>query len=204
MEHLRLPVLAVLIAGASVTSSCASPSGNSAADDPRAMVRKAEAEMREAGAIASADSIADGDVSMDDYYAAARLYQSCLRATGVDLKGPHLSPADNITLEWLMPTDVPSGADVPARVQLCTERWAPMIIAYEVTHEAVMDEPLRLAVAECLSALGHHIDPDARNIRGFVGPDDDSVTARLGDIERCVRDNALTLYPDLPGVTVIY
>lgn len=195
-------MVAAIVAATISVSGCTGD--RPAEQDPLARVQNAEAELREAGAIESAESLADGEVSEDDYFAAARLYQSCLRAVGVELKGPQLSPVDNVTLEWLAPTDMPAGADVASKVEVCTSRWSPMITAYEATHPAVMNDDLLKAVRECMSGRGLEVPVDATNIRSLVGPVDDRNSPRLAAVEQCVVDKTTALYPELYGVTFVY
>lgn len=195
---------AAIIAAVALLASCSSNNDGHAAIDPQVAVAEAEAQLRAIGAAENAELLTDGEISTDDYYAAARRYQSCLRILGIEILGPQISPVDNITLEWLYPETMPSGEDLAAKVDICNSHWSPMVIAYQMTHDSVMDEALREYVAGCLLAIGYETDSAGRNVREIVGPGDDTLESRLGDVEGCIIQGAEELYPELYGVTVIY
>lgn len=192
--------IVVGLVAASLLSGCA----DTAPPEAGSVLAEARKELRAFGAEESADSLEDGEVSTDDYYAAARRYRSCMAEIGIDIRGPQLSPVDNITLEWRYPALMPEGPGVTDSVESCTAQWSPMIEAYEATHTAQMNSDLLRAVRDCLAEQGFSTEPEAANIRALVGPLAGDDHARLGATEQCIGTQMDVLYPEAYGVTVIY
>ncbi|MFD4957864.1 hypothetical protein [Microbacterium sp. NPDC058389] len=161
-------------------------------------------ELHELGAQESADALADGDVTYDEYLEAARRYQACLRDVGVVIEGPHLSPVDNVWLLWQLPEEISGGESVAAAVSSCDERWRPVAAAYIDTHEQRMDDGLQAAVVTCMAAAGYDLSGDESQVIDFMGEIESPPTPRMQDAERCIVELSQRLFPELPGVTVAY
>ncbi len=194
---------AAMVCLAAAVPSCSAQSSASPLD-PSLIVSNAEQELRDIGAIEIAESIADGEVSDDDYYAAARTYKSCMSQAGVELQGPQLSPVDNISLQWGYPESVSNQSGLEEETEKCHAAWRPMILAYQATHKASMEIALRDAVVSCLDELGYEVSSDATNIRELVGPIESAQDNRLRDTEGCVVSQMDKLFPDAFGITFIY
>lgn len=178
---------------------------SSGATDPRAIVLNSAQEARSAGSEANAEAMDDGELTEDEYRAAARRYQECYREEGIVLPEPVLSPVDNVTLEWEFPdTTFTSDAQISKALELCTSQWTPVVLAYGATHEQHTDPLLLKAARECLEDAGFTTPEDAVRVADLVGdPSNDSGKQRSA-AEKCLIDEAFKLFPELPAVTVQY
>lgn len=174
-------------------------------DDPRAIVLNAAQEARAAGAEANAEAMDDGELTEDEYRAAARRYQECYREQGIVLPEPVLSPVDNVTLEWDFPdTAFSSGEETGEALELCTQQWTPVSVAYGATHDHHTDPLLLAAARECLKEQGFDTPEDAVRVADIVGDPNTDSGRQSAAAEKCLIDEAFKLYPDLPAVTVQY
>lgn len=200
MQHKRPWSMAIAGVIAMLLVGCSSGGA-----DPRAVVLNSAQEARTAGSEANAQAMEDGELTEDEYRAAARRYQECYRDEGIVLPEPILSPVDNVTLEWDFPdTAFSSDAQISEALEICTSQWTPVSLAYGATHEQHIDPLLLAATRECLQDAGFDTPDDAARVADLVGdPSNDSGQQRSAT-EKCLIDEAFELFPELPAVTVQY
>lgn len=186
-----------LLALAVLSASCAKMQP---ADDPRDIVLIASRDLEKIGATQNAEALADGEITSEEYFAAANRYKDCIREAGIELDGPYLSPVDNAYLLWGVSENRVAGDNAAEVSERCAEEWLPVVGAYLDTHEFRMDRKLVDAVSFCLERLGNPVTGKEQSAGDFVAGE----TERSSDVERCVIDSATLLYPELPGVTVIF
>ena len=175
-------------------------------DDARAIVVAASEHLREIGATENAAALEDGVISMDEYLLAAGRYQTCLRELGIVIGGPGLSPVDNVSLLWDLPDDVAGGEDVAAGSKVCADHWLPVAGAYLDSHEQRMNDDLQKSVSTCMTTAGYDLSGEEETVPDFMGPSSSNAaqTRRQADAEQCIIRSSQQLYPELPGVTVVY
>lgn len=192
--------IAVACALALLLTGC-SGGGN----DPRAIVLNAAEQARAAGSEANAKAMDDGDLTEDEYRAAARRYQECYRDQGIVLPEPVLSPVDHVTLEWDYPdTALSSGKETGKALEVCANQWTPVSLAYGATHDQHTDPLLLDAARKCLKTEGFDTPDDAVRVADLIGDPNSDSGKQSAAAEKCLIAEAFKLYPDLPAVTVQY
>lgn len=171
--------------------------------DPRAIVLNAAEQARDAGAEANAEAMEDGELTEDEYRAAARRYQECYRDQGIVLPEPVLSPVDNVTLEWDFP-DTAISTETAAKLEVCTGQWTPVSVAYGATHDQFIDPLLLAATRTCLSDAGFDTPEKSVRVADLVGDPSKDSGRQSAAAEKCLIAQAFKLYPTLPAVTVQY
>lgn len=147
----------------------------------------------------------DGELTEDEYYAAALRLQNCYSDQGVAIEGPVVSPVDQLTLEFAYPESLSSISDSgEAELNKCIDQWIPVIAAYTATHDAQMDESLRVAVLDCLTEAGYMTTGEEITSADFMGDSDSDGGQQKKVAEECIVTNATRLFPDLPKVTIYY
>ncbi len=163
---------------------------------------------RDDGAERQVAVMEDGEVTIEDVWAIDEGWAQCYRDLGAWVDDPVVSPVDG----WSPVADSGyDGLDIEHDEALrdalndCADEWDPtyLQLAYEVTHDEVMAEPLMIAVRECLTARGYEVTGEERNAHDLLaGADAESSRAQL--VIECTQSEAFRLYPDLPFVTVAF
>lgn len=171
---------------------------------PEAVLQNSADEAAAAGSQENADAMSDGELTEDEYYDAARRFQTCYSDAGVVIEGPVLSPVDSLTLEWVYPDTYDLDENGEAAVEQCNSQWIPVAAAYSATHDSVMDQALRVSVITCMQENGYEMAGDESSVVDFVGEPEADGGQQRTQAEHCIIDGARVLFPDLPQVTVSY
>lgn len=146
----------------------------------------------------------DGEVTDEEYFEAARSFQSCIRETGVVLPAPEVNPVDGVTLVFDMTEVVELSGANATKSQECEQQWQPVMLGYTSTHIAKMDEALLFAVAECMKLTGFMIPEDASNVADIVGNPASDGGEQRGIAENCTYAEAERLFPGSSGFVFFY
>lgn len=181
--------------------------GTAADDEGSWTVDRVLAEARAAGQDRVVELLEDGEITLEEIQRFEDEGDDCLRALGVTIGERMISPVDGwSTLRDLSydGLDIEHDQDLRAGVEACNDEWAVgwLQVAYDITHEEVMDEPLMHAVRACLEAAGHQTTGQERNVDDLLAGKAEG--PRLETLRVCVMDEAFRLYPDLPALAVGY
>lgn len=159
-----------------------------------------EADARAHGWDTQVALLADGVVTAADYAQAIDDTRACAEARANGITEPALSPIDNLTWEFAFPIGALPEDQVWAISDECSQQhlWSVQT-AYVATHDAVMDDDIRMATLACMADLGHEIVGDVRNAREMAERIDHE---REPDLADCIGDSAVRLRPDLASVGV--
>lgn len=178
--------------------------GCSSEPDRASTLQQLADQARAAGSDANAEILADGEVTDDEYFAAARTYQTCIRETGVVLPDPQMNPVDGVTLIFDTTEILELSGANATKSQECEQQWQPVMLGYTSTHTFKMDEGLLAAVKTCLEDKGFTVPDEASAVPDLVGDPDSDGGEQRGVAETCTYAEAEILFPDSPGFVFSY
>lgn len=138
-----------------------------------------------------------------DYEQAFRNFSQCFTGRGHTVSDPVLNPADNLTYIYTLDTVGLDPSVVTQDQNECSADFLEVEAMYTATTPQVMDEPLRLAIIECMQAQDLPIDPDAKNYPDFITLAGDSADTEWRiSFGSCLSQAGAQLYPDLESIPV--
>lgn len=181
--------------------------GTAADDDAPWTIDRVIAEARAAGQDRVVELLEDGEITLEQLQRFEDEGDDCLRALGVTIGERMINPVDGwFTVRELRydGLDIEHDQDLRDAVEACNAEWDVgwLQVAYDITHDDVMDEPLMHAVRACLGAAGHETTGRERNAGDLLAGEEQG--PRLEALRTCIADEAFRLYPDLPGLPIAY
>lgn len=192
-------VVVLALAGCAVTLA-----GCSSEPDHTSSLQQLADQARAAGSDDNALILDDGEVTDDEYFQAARGYQTCIRETGIVLPDPEMNPVDGVTLVFDTTEIIELSGANATKSQECEQQWQPVLLGYTSTHTFKMDEALLAAVATCMEDKGFTVPEDASEVADIVGNPDSDGGEQRGIAENCTYAEAERLFPDSPGFVFSY
>ncbi|NHT17269.1 hypothetical protein [Cellulomonas sp. IC4_254] len=198
-------VLIAIAAAAGVTwlvagCSTSPPDGEPLRELTYETISEAQTAARENGWESQSVLLADGIVTSADYDQAISNTRVCAEHRANGITEPRLSPIDNLTREFGFPVGAMAEEAVWAASDECLQQhlWT-VEAAYISTHEAVMDDDIRVASLQCMAERGFVMTGDIRSARDMAVRIPHESEPELTD---CITQAALRLRPDLDSIGV--
>jgi hypothetical protein len=165
-------------------------------------------EARRAGADRQVAALEGGEISAATIREFERGLDDCYRSHGVWVGEPVVSPIDGWSIirdSSYDGLDIENDEALNEALGACYEEWEIgfLQMAYEVTHDDVMAEPLLHWMRECCADAGLEVSGDERNARDFAAVDGIQ-GGNIGAVRGCIESGMAELYPEIPGYTVAY
>jgi hypothetical protein len=190
-----------------VISGCAGggqpPSGDGGSESSFTAegIEKMRSSLEESGFTAQAEFLQDGVITAEEYQASFERLKSCITSMGYDVSEAVTSPLTGSTLEFVY---MMNGRDPDVALvdfDACeAEHWQPLAGIYGATAPQRVEEPLRVAIVDCMKREGEDVDDSATTFTQIVGAEADD--SRFEVAATCALDEAYSLYPELPGLGV--
>lgn len=148
-------------------------------------------------------AMSDGVVDSSDYETLFTQFSACLQESGLEVDTPVLNPGDGLTYIYSIRTHSVDGESADQIQSRCEYRyWAPASGLYLSTNVQRLDEPLRVALIECLESRGYAMSGKESTFGDLIGnPETDGFEQHDVALD-CVAQHGSRLYPDLPYIAV--
>lgn len=149
------------------------------------------------------DVLRDGEVSKREYDAAFSAMKSCLEDVGISVLDGGINRADGIShIYSIEPNGLAEDVFLEEQQNCLDSHFQLVDAAYTATTPKVMDEPLRVAVLECMEKNGYETDGTEKNFSDIAVSADADGGKRVKTAAACVGEEGQRLYPDEAGVMV--
>ena len=179
-----------------ICGACGEPPS---AQDGSGQIKAAADQLRLLGYDEQADLLADGVVSLDDYYAAFGLFTDCVEKAGftVERSTPFISPIDG--LSFLYVVGHPKSSSVHEEDSAaCGDRFLLTVQRlYRQTNVQQMDSVLAHFVGECMRNEGVDVSGHESTFGDFAGAKSDPPTQRQTVASDCLVQGVTELYPGI-------
>ncbi|WP_159501411.1 hypothetical protein [Microbacterium sp. 18062] len=192
----RTVIVVSLAAGTFLFAACGSSPDSESTWSSEDIKQRGE-DLRREGDTFAAEIFADGVVTEDENWDAARGYADCMIGRGYAVSDLTLNPLNGLSV--IVQAD-PSGRSIDvynADEMECRMTYMNEVPAmYKATHQEVMDDALRVAVGACMNDAGYQIRDGATNHEEMIP--DQAEKGWEPQFISCATDLIEELYPTLP------
>ncbi|ASU82808.1 hypothetical protein CDO52_08455 [Nocardiopsis gilva YIM 90087] len=189
----RPTISAALLAVAAAACGPQLPTSDGGAAAPASSDAPGAAEI-DAGIAEQEALLAGGTVDENDYAAAVKRLEKCLRTRGIDLDNNGWDPVDQLRMDlWFDGKGIPDDAVADIGDACFTAHLEKVENRYSEDHEPRMADDLMSYARECMSDAGITTTGDEKDLAALVAaaePDDEET------VTDCVVAGAGELYPD--------
>lgn len=144
----------------------------------------------------------DGHISYEEYASSVEKANRCLTKNGYTLGKVMLDPVSGTQLYYGGTYAGPKGSYDDVAVSMCGDRLSIIEVPYLASTPQKMDPTLLAAVGQCLDDRGVSHTGNETKLEDFFTAGENTDAILASPIVACVKEKAMALFPDLPGIGI--
>jgi hypothetical protein len=145
----------------------------------------------------------DGLVTLEEYRAARSTFEDCMTRVGYEFGPVMTDPIGGLQFISTMNYKGPEKSYDSKSSDRCQDMFDPVEQSYTLVNKQQMDPSLLAAVEDCMTTQGFKYPPSATNVETLMAGKSTEAVLK-GPVVRCINEEALRVFPEIPQVGIAY